>query len=384
MIFFTFNTWRQIYNILSQRLCLFFIIEYCFLFYFLNSLFRIIDYFFFNYHYYKYFFFSAGVTLLVVYPLTYFYSKFQIIVIDNLLKLLFNRYFLMYVKFTANFIKVFSNRYPKTLIVLMNAYFMFFLLYYTDVVWFNFSINMDLTIAYYYLFYTIRTFIFLPNFIIGVITNHPKADDLFEDFFKRNPQYLSIINELFGNNLRGMARVVGEQMQQVLQNNPNVGPAAAVIGVLGYGAGTAAHGHSQHQQDRIRVITEDENTFRKKMVEKSPASLSTPETFAAQGEMAKAGTAAKINTDTGPAAVKDTIWSLWKGKRDSVGEYKDRADKSIDALTKAASENPPVMESVPKSSLLETPPVNSIKELSFVDLYLEIIRFFKKIATLII
>ena len=389
MVTYSLHLWKTMYSYIIERMCLYLLIEFSFFMLFCKAVIKVISYFYGS-NIESESNTILGILLLICYAINSFFPNIRTIIIDGILKIYFHRYFLIYTKYTEKFITSLADKFSILFLILMSIYLPIVILYYLDVIYFQYNINMGLTIQLYFSLYLIRTFIFLPTYIFGIISTHPRSDELFLDFFSRNPHYLKMVMPVLGVEagpaMRRLADKALEQALIIMERYPTAGSAAGAAAITGSAAAAAAHHHSQHQQDRIRVITEDENTFREKIQEQCPIprSVYAPETFASQLEMSKAGTAAKINTDTGPSAAQDSLWAFFKKEPNSVQKYQEAADNSkqafFEAATKAASKTPSA-DSVKQHATDDemnavTDTVNSVKEFSFQDLYVFFMKFF--------
>lgn len=301
---------------------------------------------------------TACILLVICYLLTYYFPKVRYLIIDNILKLMFNRFSLSYLELTQTVITKFTTRSPKLFIIIINLYFLFLILYYVDVIWLKYDIIMDTTISYYFFLYSIRTMIFLPSFIVGLIINHPRAEGLLQEFFKRNPSYLIGAADLpeFFRGLNRTIKIIMDQGHKVLKEHPNFGPviqAGAMAGVL---VGSQVHRHGATQKKKMEQIEYTQQTYQHWLEEQHLSIPRTPKVLQASAEFFVSKQDAAVKTVTGPSACQDTLWSMWKHQRDSVEKFQDASENLIKIISKEVTGKP------------SRPPVNSSKEYYFFDL----------------
>lgn len=197
---FNITNLKNKFAIMQAHFSLYFILLFAFFMLFIKAGIKLFCYFYVGYYNVEYIsILLLSFILCICYALTYFFTSFREKIIDSILKIFLHRYFIAFTQFTVKIVTFFVNKNSWLSLVIIIFYFPFMMLYYLDVVYFQYNINMSNTIRFYFIFYTIRTLLFLPSYILALISNHPRSDELFQDFFKRNPNYekelLSVLNK---------------------------------------------------------------------------------------------------------------------------------------------------------------------------------------------
>lgn len=380
MLLYNKEKWKTLYPYTMERICLYLLIELTFFMLFLKAIIKVISYFY-GYNVEIESNTILGILLLFCYALNTFFPNIRTKIIDGILKIYFHRFFLIYTKYTENFITFLADKFSKLFLILISIYLPIVILYYLDVIYFQYDINMGLTIQLYFSLYLIRTLIFLPTYLFGIISNHPRSDELFIDFFSRNPNYLKMVMPVLGTEagpaMRRLAEKVVEQTIIIMEKHPTAGPATGAAAFAASAAAAAAHHHADAQRKTIAVIEKEEKAFRLEMESQNPAIKYDPTTFASKLELSEAKVEATIKTLTGPAAVRDRLWASYKQQPNSVEKYQDAAFKakqaSIEVATKTASKNTladSVKEDTTSGAINSLPgTANSVKEFSLQDLF---------------
>ena len=359
MLFLT-NQLKFYYTYFIKHICLYFLIEYIVLFYVGRSIVKLCDYYF-QTSMSTYYFWTTFILLIVGYLLTYYFCSVRKFVIDFCIRLLFNPFTLQYVQLTQKIILTLMKKHYILFLILVNGYLAYLSLYYLEVVWFHYSINLNLTIALYHLLYSVRTFLFLPSFVIGVIINHPKSDDLFKDFAERNPNSFIMGGlDVLPPVLKVVTEALVKQVEQVTIEHPRATVGIGLTVALGATGKHIADSHADSQQKIITIIDSTVNQGQIEFGLKFP--VQSPELAASRAAYLIGKEKAQVSNMTGMQSIYDSGRSFFTGTPSNVEQFQETAEQHLRTMSSAGS-------SFASSAITKGSIANSSKEYSLVEVF---------------